>query len=494
MRDAGERLCRGALRSIAIRATPASLFRSAMQAAYVAMSLLLTATAAFGAAEAIGEADVLRWVDQLSDASAAKRLEAERSLQQLPLDLQSALPGDDEPGDPATRDAIKRIRRHWRKRWIDESRLPSRITLQTAASPLDVMRELSQRTGNPLEFEATPSSDALPPIEVDWRNATFFAALDDLLSRASWRISNDDAPGALKLASRVKSPGTASPQATSPEDERFADWGRSAVVDAIDGPAQLRVASIEPSPWRGSADEARRVVRVRFGLRMEPRLRPLYAISAQRNWSGTRADGRSLEAWTPDAEHEIPFATSRGEIIVSTEWLLPHDASKPSAEPASPTQQRPTARIQGRVAIHLAAGSERFAFPLDDLELPAVRRSDEATIRLIQRTSDVANGQPRQFVRVHLTYSRGGPEFESHRAWMRHHVAWVESAGGDRTRFASFEPIRQGDGGAVLEYQFALSSEPGQRFVYESPTRMLQIDLNAAVRLPALEELAREAP
>ena len=76
-----------------------------------------------------------------------------------------------------------------------------------------------------------------------------------------------------------------------------------------------------------------------------------------------------------------------------------------------------------------------------------------------------------------VSYDTGGPAFESHRTWIFHNAAYLETKGGVKTSFTNFETTQQSDGAVGVTYFWSKLAEPREqyRFVYEAPTLIINV-------------------
>ncbi len=91
-------------------------------------------------------------------------------------------------------------------------------------------------------------------------------------------------------------------------------------------------------------------------------------------------------------------------------------------------------------------------------------------------------------IRIAVNYNRGGPEFESHRAWLLHNDAWLETAAGQRvTRESISDPTFHANGAVGMSYRFGPFSKPwnSDTFVYSVPALIIDLPVRFSLDFDA---------
>jgi hypothetical protein len=148
------------------------------------------------------------------------------------------------------------------------------------------------------------------------------------------------------------------------------------------------------------------------------------------------------------------------------DFLLPLDDNSPSLD------------VRGRLAVQLAAGTERIVFDQTSQAPGKVRRRGGVTVRMRKVNFEAQpDGKLRAAIGVAVSYDTGGPAFESHRTWMYHNAVYLETESARRVDFTDYHTSWQENGTIAVDYRWEqLAAPPTQyRFVYEAPTLILDL-------------------
>ncbi|MBC8113345.1 MAG: hypothetical protein H7062_03130 [Candidatus Saccharimonas sp.] len=245
------------------------------------------------------------------------------------------------------------------------------------------------------------------------------------------------------------------------------------------GPFRLAIHSAEIRPVVGAAD--RRLLRIAGRISLEPRLRPLFLHFAAGDLKGSVAEGKSLAPWNPAARYEHPVSDAGRAVPVQFDYLLPQSTDTDDA--AAPTK----INLFGRIALQLAAGTERIVFDKTSQTPGAARRRGGVTVRLrevkfepLAADATKSADQLRAEIGVAVSYDTGGPAFESHRTWMFHNAVYLETEAGRRIDFTEYDTNQQADGAVAVGYRWDKLPAPATqyKFVYEAPTLILDVPLD----------------
>lgn len=398
-----------------------------------------------GEGEPLKKTDVGELIRRLDSPTLSERSQAERQILDLGPAALPLLPASELIESVSARESVRRIRTQLERQAARESSRASRVTLEGLFPVDEVLREIQKQTANSISLES-PASDARPKtVKIAWNQATFWECLDDFCKQGNfqWNFS-PDTPSIVVSDSAVNS--------------------REQLTRQRVGPFRIAIVEAERRPIVGQSEQ--QLVRVRGQLAIEPRLRPLFLATAAADLQATANDGRSLAPWNPDARYEHPVGDGGRDVPLQWDFSLsaPADISEIS--------------IRGRIHCQIAASTERIVFDQTSMARGTVRRRGGVTVRLkdVAFEADKSDGINAQ-VGVSVTYDSGGPAFESHRTWIFHNAVYLETKGGIRTSFTSFETTQQSNGAVGVDYFWSSLAKPQDqyRFVYEAPTLIINV-------------------
>ena len=408
--------------------------------AVVALALIFASSSGAVAAPPKA-AEVEELIRQLGAEARKDRLAAEQKLIEIGPELLERLPPPDLIEGASAREAVGRIRQHLELEAACQSIRPRPAELRGRHNWESWAAELARQTGNSL---LVAPADRDRTLSLDLPSLPFW----ETLRRAGWVT----------------------------------------VYDSETNRVSLRGSGAEEAPvgdcsgvFRVTATGRRRGEQVHVGLELwgEPRIRPLYAMIADGALTLERGDLRSV-AVSPDARREIPM-TGRGPVRVTVPLLFP------------PAQ---FAQLEGTLQVKTAALPVPVEFDLSDRG-PVARRRGGVTVTF-RKAEAVASSKPEPpeaspglSLRMTVAYDHGGPEFESHRLWLYHNEAWLETRTGERLGGTpEIAAIEETNGGLALDYFFPDVRQPlaELRFVYVVPTLIL--DVPVTFRIPDLPIIA----
>ena len=434
----------------------------------VVLSLLVLAAPGFRAARAQAPVESLatlratidELLHELEAPTLADRTRAERKLLDLGPDVLPLLPAPELMPNASVHEAVRLVRFQLERRAAKESALASRITLRGEMTVVELLSQFTKQTRNRIELSDKSRAAAKTTLTVDFDDQPFWECLDDVCERLQLRAEFDAQRTSLKLVPRT------------PNDPVELAVQRS-------GPFRLAIHSAEIRPVVGATD--RQLLRVAGRIAVEPRLRPLFLHFATGDMKGSVAEGKSLAPWNPAARYEHPVSDAGREVPVQFDYLLPQ--STDSNDAAAPTK----INLSGRIALQLAAGTERIVFDKTSQTPGAARRRGGVTVRLREvkfepLAADAAKpADPlRAEIGVAVSYDTGGPAFESHRTWMFHNAVYLETEAGRRIDFTEYDTNQQADGAVAVGYRWNKLPAPATqyKFVYEAPTLILDVPLD----------------
>ena len=214
---------------------------------------------------------------------------------------------------------------------------------------------------------------------------------------------------------------------------------------------------------------AQRRGRIRFSVSVfaEPRLRVLFLKKQSKNLT-LYSGNDTLPLVSPAASQEYS-ATAGMRFDFHEDFHLPSAASSEKS-----LQQW---QLMGRVVVQVAAGEEQFRWPATADYVDVVRSKSGINVRLLAIEKNRTRNETQ--IRIRVEWQRGGPAFESYRAWVLHNAAWLEQPDGrriDPVRLPTYE--RQADGSAEVRYAVPANDVSKMRFVYSAPVLLLNYPID----------------
>ena len=294
------------------------------------------------------EREVQRLIEELGAETRAARARAEHELLQLGAAALPHLPPPDLLPDVSVREAVRRVRLTLERRKAQESVRPSRVTLSGRFPLQEILERVSQQTQNRIELESVPEAQRQRVFEVDFDGDAFWKVFDDQARQADLRISGGEESQSIALVPRSD------------------DSPPHSLKVLYSGPARLAVLSAETRRLPG---DDRDLLRVRLGLMVEPRLRPLFLKLDARNIAAAILEGGMLKPFNPEASYEIPMNEGSGEVRVQLDYYAP----------PGPVQK---VSLQGRMTMLVAAGAEKIAFAAPAGSVGVAKRRGGVTVSL----------------------------------------------------------------------------------------------------------------
>lgn len=382
---------------------------------------------------------VARELPRLGADLRADRVEAEERLLAAGPAVLELLPAPDAVDDPATRDALRRIRTELERRAARSSVRPSRVTLEGMMPLRQIMEEITRQTANPVRLGKDADSLAETLLKVEFDGDRFWDTVSQLSGRLNLRAVVDTDRNGVVLA--------------PPDDGR-------AVAHRTAGAFRVEVLSIQPRDG---------VVGVEFAVTPEPRLRPLFLTWSDADFVA-RTPARELPPLSPEAQHELP-AVDRGPARFSVVFVDAEDDSQP--EPLS---------IAGNLVVTTAARTQEFRFRhLAEAGTESQRSGGVLVTRRNAEFSTTRKGIRRAEIELRVVYDSGGPAFESHRTWVYHNEVYLETPDGARLPVNDgFETLAEQNGAVAVRYRFRdLPDVPPEdlKLVYLAPTAVIDVPL-----------------
>ncbi len=404
-----------------------------------------------------------RLIEQLDSDSRAARIAAQQEILKLGPDVLNHLPAPAQLPNASVRVAVRQIRIELEHRAARESVRPARINLRATESLEQLTQSIAEQSGNLLDLSLRDDDARQRRFTVDWQMLPFWEAIADLEQQAGLVSELSENAAALILRPREVETDVASDESNSTA-------------------FRMRVLSVDRRKLRGN--DRQHLVRMMLGITAEPRLRPLFLKVALDDIAARSADAGALPPYTPGAVLELPLGEGGRDLRVKLDYLIPSDTAATTLQ-LSGNMQMTTAAVPREILLRNVAEArnvERRAggvnVTLRDVQFqPAAENESELTAA----------------IRVAVSYDRGGPAFESHRSWIFHNRAWLQTATGKRIeRDSRFTTTLQADGAVAVLYHFSgLTGDPAEfDFVYEAPTAILEVPLEFEfdrIPVPALK-------
>jgi hypothetical protein len=397
-------------------------------------------------------------IGQLDAETRAERIKGRDALLSLGPEILPLLPEDRAIASAAARQALHEIRRRLERDAALASLAPSTVTLKGTYSLPSILTQIAGQTGN--EFDTRALGDRLLErrLAVDFHSRSFWSACDEVTSAVGLSY------------------GAASGRRLELVLENRGSEGRPLAV-ADEGAFRIAVASATIRP--PVASRTGFVLRIGWSLRVEPRLRPLFAAIVGQDLHVQTTDASQVPSSdvttappqpaitafrpiSPAAKLELSMNEGQDPLRVDTDFEFP----------ATRTWS-PKIEFSGSLAVEMAAGPKRFVF--DNLAAPnrGLQRAGAVAVRLMQ-VEIPANGKPGEGrIEISVVYDQHGPAFESYRTWMYHNEISLETKDGRRLRPRPLVATRlQDDGAIAVEYNFAdvTGTSADYRLIYVAPT------------------------
>ncbi|MBI2824620.1 MAG: hypothetical protein HYX69_08045 [Planctomycetia bacterium] len=380
---------------------------------------------------------VQKLVRQLDADQKAKRDEAERELVKLGTRVLPHLPAPDS-GSAQVNLLVARIRTTLEELRAKEEVGATKITL-TGNMPLaDVLSAIEKQTGNKLvdyreQFNQQPDAKKL---NVALEKADFWPALDQLLDQASMTTYGYTGEDGLALVGRA---GSELPR-----------YKRGEYAGAF------RIDAMNVNARRDLRDPGGQVLRVNVEVAWEPRLRPIAISQAADAITATGDNGATL---SPSGEENMEVSVNPGDY--SSEMSL--------AFGLPPREMKEITSLKGQLSVLLPGPVETFRF--EKVQPGAKGEQRRAGVKVI--LEQVRQNNLVWEVRLRVVFDKAEQALESHRTWVLHNEAFLESADKQPIAYAGLETTRQAENEVGVAYLFDVPELAGHSFVYKTPAVLM---------------------
>lgn len=395
--------------------------------------------------------EVNRLIRELRSPQKVTRDHAERRLLSLGPGALTWFPAESEVESAGVRVALARVRQSLEQDLANQATRPTRLELNGQRSISEWAAEITRQTANRILVDQLPSEEQGREVTCERSPGDFWPEFESWVQLAGLAWQHDAEQVALRLVP------------TDPS--RIAPLQVSHV-----GAHRL---ALETATWRPRDGQAP-LLRLRMLVISEPRLRHLlfqWREMDQAVHPVGAAEGDEFPRFSSAGRFELPPAGGHAHVQL--------DVIPPVSLPDGKWQWR--GELQTTVVpLNLPARFDNLNRLVDSgaAERPQRRRGgvlvtlEEVVLR--PETDDTQTAT----IRIAVNYNRGGPEFESHRAWLLHNDAWLETPAGQRViRESTSDPTFHANGAVGMSYRFGPFSKPwtSDTFVYSVPAQIIDL-------------------
>jgi hypothetical protein len=410
-----------------------------------AVLLTCLAASAYGADTTSGgePSAVRKLVRQLDAAELAKRDEAERQLIEIGPAALPLLPEVSDRQSAEFQQRLVRVRNRLQQARDREFVQGTSVTLQGEFPLSQVFSEIEKQTGNKLldyrDQFGQESED--PTLRLDLNRVGFWQAIDAIMDQADlvpYPFADQQALAFVGL--------------DDPEALRFRN---------ADYVGAFRVEGTRLVADRDLREPRKHTLTLTLEVQWEPRLRPIAIVQAMEDVRATDDTDSAVDVALEEATFETPLAPG----TVATELQVP--LFPPSDQATMITS------ISGRLTALLPGGEESFEFTNLEKAQNVEQRQGGAVV-VVERSR---KNNDLWEVRIVVRYDDPAGALESHRAWVFNNEAYLVTADGQRHNPDGFETTRQTETEVGVAYLFDVADLAGAKFVYRTPTVIIQLPL-----------------
>jgi hypothetical protein len=414
--------------------------------------LALAAVLVLGQAESpAADADATRirqLVRQLDAPQLGEREKAEAALLEMGPGILQALPRESPRMTAETRQRLARVRQKFERQLAATSIQPARVTLEGLQPLGKVLKELEAQSGNRITLEV-PEMPVDKPIEVDFQNAPFWEAFDEVLDKAGLTVYPYAEKGIAVRPSSLQQ-----------------SLRRSSA--SYDGAFRFEAVSVEAARnFRAGEDVLHVVVEIAW----EPRLAPVALQQRLDELEAIDSRGKPLAIAYHGAQIEVPTMPGAS----STELRIPFELP--------PREVKSIASLSGKLHTLALGKPETFRFEKLDKAVNVEQRIAGATVVLEQ----VRQNNELWQVLILVRYDEARDALASHRGWVFANEAYLIGPDGKQVVPAAFDTTRQTENEVGVGYLFELDQPLAQyAFVYKTPGMIFPVELSYQLKDIAL--------
>jgi hypothetical protein len=386
-----------------------------------------------------------RLVRQLGDADSEKQAAATAALLQLGPDILPLLPQSDRNLAEPAKKHLQSIRSAFRAANVRRDLAPRTITLNHRAIGLaDALKTVAQQTGMQVVDRRQEIKDVR--LALNWKNVTFWQAVDDLALKADLRVSLYDREGKVAL---VDGPHVSLPVS----------------YDGIFRVGVRRLTSVR------DLESNSHFWLIQLEIAWEPRFQPLFLETQPEGLAVQDGNGMELK--------DLSGGSGRAPVTRP----IASEATIRVAAPRRATEK--IALLKGSLAV--VGPSKMLTFTFDNLAKidkgKAQQARKESTEGVTATLRELNPNGDRWTISFLLEYPPGGPEFESFESWLVNNQILLEKKDGSGTFPVNggSEIDEQGGKRATLTYRFieennlVLGKPSDWRLVYRTPGTIVKI-------------------
>lgn len=332
------------------------------------------------------------------------------------------------------------------------------VTLQAGKIPFSrALAELTKQTGIRVEDVRSVPDEA---IHVDWKQTTFWQALDALAAAGKARVKLYPTSGRIVL------------------DKRGPDYHLPPI--SYDGRFRLRVKKVTTSRdlERSGADGRGGATNLVVEVAWDPELMPLYLE--------TRPHSLRLV----DDSNNVRNIANEGSSLAPVDGLIALDLDL--RLPALPRQVKAIRSLEGKLSM--IGPSKMLTFTFETLDRLAQTKANDPERHLTQdgvacRILDVKLLRNRWTVRIALDYPVGLKQLDTNQSWVVNNDMILESPDGKkRLPSTSYAVESVSSRGAILSYHFlhkdgqAPDKASNWRIRYRTPANLIELPIKFAFK------------
>ena len=412
-----------------------------------ALPLLITVVLVAAEQEAL-QSQVRTLTRQLAADRLTDRDRAEQQLLDLGPEALAVLPdGDTRLSAEATR-RLRRIRQQLETQKAGLSIAESRVSMQATAQPLSVLIEqLESTSGNRIvDYRAVRrQSQTEIPVSVNFKDLTFWEALDRILRKAQMQIypyAVDSGGQPLQGVAFIAR-----------------DLTRSAISGPVDYQDGFRFEATQIIAERNYRDVDANGLAIHVETLWEPRLNPIQLILLRNTVTATDENGR---AFVRKGNGQSEVAVNRTAPIFVLPFQLPEQLPENSGSRI--------ANLSGELECLLPSRRETFRFTNLSRDLkPQIRKEIAGATVAIQ---SIRRGREEWVIEIRVTIANAEKALESHRTgWMQRNAVYLQDTAGKKVPPVRVEQTAEG----TNTFGFAFHFKPHEpiaayQFVYSVPT------------------------
>jgi hypothetical protein len=385
-------------------------------------------------------ATVRKLVRQLDAPEKARRDEAEQKLLEVGSAALDALPA---PTDASAEVQLRlgRVRVRLETLRGEEEVRSREVTIAGKALPLpEVIAAIDKQTGNKLlDYRGQFGQQAAAKtLDLELEKTPFWSALDQILDQAGMTIYQYSGEPGLSLVNR-----------SGGEVPRY---NRGVYAGAF------RIEATDITARRDLRDANGQALKLQLDVAWEPRLVPIAITQAGDAITAIGDTGGTLAA-APNTELESTVNPGEASVQVPLTFSLP------------PRAMTKIASLKGNLDVILPGPIETFRF--EKLKAGAKAEERRAGVKVI--LDQVRQNNLVWEVRVRVAFDNPGKALESHRTWVLHNEAYLETAAKDKINSAGMETTRQSENEVGVAYLFDVEEITDHTFVYKTPAVLLDV-------------------